>query len=170
MAKRFERHAKTAWEWGAEPSRSAERTAAAAENVAGPAKRAPGRKDRWARCKANNGGPHEPAIVLAAVAFPGHGGLKRAAECYWTPAWSRRRRCYEGVGWICRHEEHCRHCGKVFRASVRPGECPAYPGDPAQRAAAEADVGRYNERQAAWRSRKPPITGPQGYRRQRADA
>jgi hypothetical protein len=158
---RFERHARSRTDWDTQPSRSAERQAAAGE----PERQAPGRKDRRAHCKENAGGPHVPAVVFMAAVFRPDRG------CEWMPSWSRKERGYDGAGWYCRHEEHCSRCGKVLRVTVTDNECPAYPGNPVQRADAEADALRAQERQDAWRQRKRKIiTGPQGYRRKRAGA
>ena len=159
MPGRLERHARSKWDWGTGHSRSAQRLEAVTE----PDRKAPGRKDRKTRCKQNGGGPHVPAVAFIAP------GLS-AGDCRWVPCWSWRERRFDSTAWSCFHEEQCSLCGKVLRASVTLGECPAYPGDPAQRAAAEADAVRAQERQDAWRGRRKVITGPQGYRRRREKA
>jgi hypothetical protein len=162
---KHERHARSKWEWGSPSSRSAELTEVVTDQVADFDKtpQAPGRKDRRARCKAAHGGPHALAVIYVAAHHFGQDG------CRWGPGWNRRTRAWDGSSWRCGHEEHCSACGKVFRTSVDLEECPDYPGDPAQRADAEAEAVRVQERQAPWRwRRKPPVTGPQGYRRPRA--
>lgn len=160
MSKDSGRHARSKSDWDTQPSRSAERREAAAE----PDRQAPGRKDRRAQCKKNGGGPHIPAIVFIAPVFDSY------STCEWVPHWSRRKRSYNGTGWSCRHEERCSCCGRVLRMVVVPSECPAFPGDPVQRAAAEIDAVCAQERQDTWRGRRKVISGPQGYRRRRTEA
>ena len=170
MASKSERHArsKTDADGGSLPSRSAERSAAVAEEERDPARRAPGRKDTRARCRGKPGAEHVPVLVL-------HGSWPGDRECRWRVTWSFTDRAAR-VMWGCSHREECRNCGKVLR--TRPGiadaECPAYPGTREQRAEAEAALADAEERRRTWedrpRRRKPPVTGPQGYRRRRAEA
>ncbi|MGH3121085.1 MAG: hypothetical protein ACRDND_08635 [Streptosporangiaceae bacterium] len=159
MPRRFERHARSKWDWGTPPARSAERAAAAA----GPAGRAPGRKDRWARCKQNQGGPH--VLKIMPLGIPSHHPAR--AGCCWFPAYDRESRSYV-LSWSCRHHEACEACGKEARCSIRDDECPDYPGTSGQRAAAEREAAEWAERRARWKPRKPVPDGPQGYRRGRA--
>lgn len=151
----FVRHARSKSDWGTQPQRSAERREAASE----PAKRPPGRKDRWARCKGNHGGPHEMAITPHPGRYTGH-----PARCCWRPAWNHREGIH-AAAWSCRHHEACIHCGKEARSFVSRDECPDYPGTGGQRAAAEAQGAEWDEHRAALDTRRPVITGPQGYRR-----
>ena len=60
MPKRFERHARTAWEWGTPGSRRDELARAVSE----PAGKAPGKKDK-SLCKAAHWkGPHQPELRI----------------------------------------------------------------------------------------------------------
>lgn len=155
MPRRFERHKRTS-EWYAAPSRSTEvRQATGADPE--PARKAPGRKDTRRWCRGKPGVGHAPVLVFRPV-------LARLA-CAWRPDWP-----YEHACWECYHQEECGRCGKVLRTSwqLAAGECPAYPGDPAQRAAAEAECAEIRERvEASRQARRPVVTGPQGYRRRR---
>ncbi len=152
MPDQYDRHASSKWEWGGEPSRSQQRAAAASDDPA----RVPGRKDRWAKCKQNNGGPHEWGIAL-------------------NPGWSSRQGCGWSTGyryggwypkWSCAHREECTHCGKVLHHFLAPELCPAYPGTEEAKAAVEKKIEAYAQRAA--RPRKV-ITGQQGYRKKKAD-
>jgi hypothetical protein len=166
------RHARSKWEWGTPPSRSAERSQAAAEDVREPAKRAPARKDTRAWCRGKAGVEHVPVIAVDHTA-PHFGTSPR---CEWKALWDWKADAYH-VGWTCPHHEICDVCKKVLRDrwTVPSRECPAYPGDPAQRAAVEASIPelerQQQERLARRRMpRKPVITGPQGFRRRREKA
>ena len=166
MPRRFERHKRTKWEWGL-PARSGEvREAARADPD--PAKRAPARKDTKSWCRGKEGREH----VLHLVLVPDYLS-RRAKVCEWASAWSIDGQEYR-LGWVCMHREECVNCGRIFREhyDLKGEECPAYPGDAAQRAEAEAQVGRDEEQRASWLAsrphwRRPVITGPQGYRRRR---
>ena len=164
MGSKNERHARSKSEWGTEPSRSAERAAVVAEEEREPARRAPARKDTRNWCKGKEGVPHVPGLVLRRI-FP------RDHDCEWRPKWTSSA-C--PVVWACKHREACMRCGKVLREpwEIPARECPAYPGTEEQHAAAEAEAAEWLERREAslarWRHRKPPVTGPQGYRRRRA--
>lgn len=170
MSKQFERHAKSKWEWGTPPSRSAERSQAAAEDVRDPAKKAPARKDTRAWCRGKVGIEHIPVIVVdhSVPHFD-----RTDLRCKWRAYWDWKT---EGavVYWRCEHCEECINCGKVLRATVASRECPAYPGSAEQRAEAEAEIPgierRHQEHVGRWARRRPTITGPQGYRRRRTQA
>lgn len=161
MSGRHGRHARSRWEWGSQPSRSADRQAAAAEQIPGlgevVVKRPPGKKDKT-RCKGNGGRDHVPELTM--------GIYWSARTCGWKPVFHRRTRTYV-AGWGCGHRARCRHCGKVLRESwdLADSECPAYPGTREQRAAAEAEAVKWAERSHGWHRRKPPITGQLGYRK-----
>lgn len=165
------RHARSKWEWGTPPSRSAERSQAVAEDVREPAKKAPARKDTRSWCKGKVGTGHVPAIVVD-HAYPFRFD-RRTTGCHWRVGWSSDKAA-DIVFWGCLHHELCANCGKVLRDrwSLPSAECPAYPGSPEQRAEAEAELIETEKRRAEWegkrRTRKRPITGPQGYRRKRA--
>lgn len=164
MPGRFERHRRTKWEWGTPGARSGETRAAAAADP-DPAKRPPGRKDRRAWCKGKHGIEHAGAIILDAR----QAGWRSKNGCQWTPSWGIRLQEY-GTHWLCEHREVCTRCGRILRESSQLAveECPAYPGSGEQRAAAEVETAAREARRAASLSwRKPPVTGPQGYRRQR---
>jgi len=170
MPRRFERHARSRWEWGTEPGRSAQRTEAVAEGVREPARKAPARKDTRSWCRGKVGTEHIPVIVIDHTAphfTPG-------PQCEWKASWDWRTNAYF-VYWACPHHEICGQCQKVLRDrfNVLAHECPFYPGGSGQRAAVEASIPelerQQRERLARQRLRpKRVITGPQGYRRQRA--
>jgi hypothetical protein len=126
-----------------------------------PAKRGPGRKDTRNWCRGKTGVAHVPAIVFRSPMW------NDQAVCKWCPLYSRGL----DVTWCCYHREECDRCGKILRDGetfdLGDGECPDYPGQPEQRAEAEKEAIAAAERLAAWRRWKPPITGPQGYRRAR---
>jgi hypothetical protein len=133
-----------------------------------PAKKAPARKNTRSWCKGKVGVEHIPVLVLDHT-DPQFG---KAPPCRWAVGWSSTAR-KDVVYWRCPHHEVCGRCGKVLRDrwSVSITECPDYPGDPQQHAAADADLAECEKRRATWeqhRRRKPDITGPQGYRRKRA--
>jgi len=137
MPKRFERHARSAWEWGPAPARSDEvRRAATADP--NPAKRPPGRKDTKRWCRGKVGVEHE--LVPAVHSYYG-----RAYECGWRktgyyaltgplPAYPkgvpvpRRQRGVKrefvatGREWRCFHEWRCEACGKWLGPVIA---CPA---------------------------------------------
>ncbi len=150
-------------DWGRPPARSAELTTAVTADPE-PVKRPPGRKDTREWCRGKVGVPHQPAIVK------GNGKL----PCRWAGRYDYkliRRQDAWSVGWSCWHHEECSACGKILRATrhLNASECPAYPGRPEQRAQAEREAAAYPAqwRAAAAKHRKPPVTGPQGYRRKR---
>lgn len=163
MPGQFERHARSKWEWGTPGARSQEVQAAAGDDPE-PVKRPAGRKDTRHWCKGKPGVEHVPQLTLHSP-FP----WKRGGPCCrWVASWSSRDGEYAAC-WSCDHRETCSRCGKVLRDPIPAGECPAYPGTPQQRAVTEAEARAIKERVAQRRrwSRKPVITGPQGYRRKR---
>lgn len=162
MPGKLERHARSKWEWGLPGSRSAEVRTAAADDPE-PAKRPPGRKDTRAWCRGKPGVEHVRRLVLHPSPFK-----RGKLDCGWAPSWRTPDGEY-GACWSCDHREECARCGKILRDGILRSECPAYPGTPGQRAAAEEKAAEIRERIAQrrpWR-RKPVITGPQGYRRKR---
>lgn len=167
MPRRFERHARSKSDWGFPPARSAERASAATD----PDKRAPGRKDTRQWCKGKPGREHVPQIIRI------HDGY-RWRPCEWTPRYDWRAiRAGDNawvLKWTCGHIESCANCGKILRdlGNIPVAECESYPGTAARRAAAERDAADYLERwrEGRRRYRRPPITGPQGYRRPRQEA
>jgi hypothetical protein len=171
MSRQSARHARSKWEWDTPPSRSAERSQAAAEDVREPAKKAPGRKDTRAWCRGKVGVEHVPVIAVDHT-IP---ALKGGPRCEWKASWDWKAQAY-ATWWYCPHHEVCGKCGKVLRErrDILSRECPDYPGDPDQRAAVEASIPelekRRRERGVRWPYRKPVITGPQGFRRRRAGA
>jgi hypothetical protein len=155
------RHAGTAWQWGPNPSRSEIARRAAADDPQ-PPKRPPARKDTRSWCKGKVGREHIPVLELEPPALTNW-------ACGWRADWRVRAREY-GIGWACYHREVCQRCRKVLREprELARAECPAYPGDPAQKAAAEAEAVEMEERHWTWwQRRRRVIAGPQGYRRKR---
>lgn len=166
MPQEHDRHAQSKWEWGSEPSRSAQRAAAAAE----PDRRTPGRKDRRRWCRGKPGAEHVPELTVVSSFTP----RGQPGSCYWAPRYYARRGSpplsEQPVSWSCVHRETCAACGKVLRerCDLKTEECPLYPGDPAQRRAAEAKAAEWAGARPIkpWR-RKPPPDGPSHYRRPR---
>jgi len=162
MPKRFERHARTAWEWGTPGSRRDE----VARAVNEPAAKAPGKKDRNLCKAAHWKGPHQPELRMQTF------GWRRTASCKWAVSW--RSKDGEPL-WHCAHEEFCSGCGKVLRTGIGDEECPGFhPVTDDERAAIEAERAEHEVRVADVRARnhwqpKPPVTGKQGYRRKRDD-
>jgi hypothetical protein len=151
MPKRFERHARSAWEWGTPGSRRDETARAVGEQVVPEGKQSPGKKNRYLCKGAHWKSPHQPEIVKR-VAGPS------LLPCHWWTTW--RGEPY----WLCTHEEHCVGCGKVLRSSVPAEQCPEYhPMTAAERAEHQSRVTALRERRS--RRRKQLITGKQGFRR-----
>ena len=162
MPRRFERHARSAWEWGTPGSRSAELARAVSDDPAG--KAPPGKKNRDLCKAAHWRGPHQPELRMREY------GWRRAAVCLWAVSWRSR----DGEpSWHCGHEEVCTGCGKVLRLRIEDAECPGFhPITDAEREAIEAKRAEHEARVAAARARsrrqpKPPVTGKQGFRRKR---
>ena len=162
MPDQHERHAKSKWEWGSPGARSQEVQAAAADDPE-PPKRTPGRKDTRSWCRGKQGVEHVPELAWHPFLWkPGE------PDCRWRAAWSSRAGGEYVACWMCEHRETCARCGKVLRDRIPAAECPAYPGTPEDRAAAEEEALQIRERVAQRQTRwKPVITGPQGYRRKR---
>lgn len=162
----FERHSRhVERDWGSQPSRAQARAAAAEEPDVTPR----GQKDRWARCKANHGGPHDLQLRLL------RGGK---LPCGWVPGWDKKARAWSASepAWSCGHGIVCRHCGKIAASYLDCREsCPAYPGTPAQREAATRIAVARNDHAAAWRAKraqgkvKPPPPGTSRFRRKRKE-
>ncbi len=154
----LDRHARSKWEWGAPGARSQERAEAARDDPA--RSRTPSKKDPSLCNAAHWKGPHHPEIRVA------QDGFRHARECKWDVAWTR-----DEPGRFCRHEEACAGCGKILRDRLSRDECPDFlPVTLEQHAAIMAEIERRREELAVSRSRfrKPPITGPQGYRKRRS--
>ncbi|HEY1705536.1 MAG TPA: hypothetical protein VGG75_38110 [Trebonia sp.] len=159
MPKRFERHARSAWERGTPGSRRDE----VARAVTEPAAKAPGKKDRDLCKAAHWKGPHQPQLRMRV--YPG----PRPGRCQWSAGWRSNGK----LAWYCDHQEVCAGCGKVLRSWIGATECPDFHEVTAaeravieeKRAEAEAQVTAQRSR---W-PRKPPVTGRQGYRRKRPD-
>lgn len=162
VPKRFERHARSRWEWGAPGSRRGELARAVSDDAPG---KAPGKKN-GNLCKAAHWkGPHQPALRMRDF------GWRRSASCKWAVSWLSK----DGEpSWHCGHEEFCSGCGKVLRTGIDDGECPDFhPITDQGRAAIEAKRAEDEAQIAAARTRdrwqpKPAVTGPQGYRRRKA--
>ena len=155
-----ERHAKSKWEWGSEPARSQQDRDAVTEPEH---KRPPGKKNTKLWCKGHEGRPHQLAITL-----DGRYRTYQPGRCRWYPRWEWREKRYV-LRWTCVHQETCTACGKVLRyqGSLGDADCPAYPGDGKQKAEALAQALEWQERRNRISLRKPVITGPTHYRRQR---
>lgn len=158
----YERHARGGEYYDDQSSRSEQRRRAAAEALA---KRPPGKKDP-ALCKAAHWkGPHKPEFRIR------ESGWRRSTGCGWGPSWRDPGK----VTWHCKHDELCSGCGKVLRTRIPDEECPDYhPLTLAELDAIEAKLAEERKRISAARIRsqwqpKPPVTGPQGYRRRRPD-
>lgn len=163
MPGRFERHRRSKWEWGTPGSRSAETRTAASPDPE-PARKAPAKKDTRHWCRGKQGVEHVPHLVLDERA-PGYHKM----GCQWGTSWRVRQRDYT-VRWQCQHREICTRCSKILREpwEIGSAECPVYPGDEAQRAAAGIEADEATARHTSWWSgRRKAITGPQGYRRNR---
>lgn len=174
MPSPFERHSRPD-EWSGQPSRSQLRRAAAEEDggtdrsvnssgVVG--RRVPGKKDK-SLCKAAHWkGPHQPEIVLANETWED----QFRSRCRWEPRWGREDDGH-AVRWHCEHKIHCAGCGRIIEYRIPKETCPAYPGTEEQRSVAQQRAFERNEERRTskppWR-RKPPITGPQGYRKKKA--
>lgn len=164
MPGKFERHARSRWEWGTPGSRSGDLRRAVDDDPAG--KPPPGRKDP-SRCKGNHGGPHIPVIAL-------HHETPEdefRSRCRWIPVWSRKEKTCV-AGWHCEHVERCVKCGLIIERFAGRDRCPVYPGTEEQKAVAEQEAFEWNERRRTASNRlssvrKPVINGPQGYRRKR---
>ena len=166
MPKRFERHARSAWEWGTPGSRRDDLARAVTEQgipeVAPEGRRPPGKKDP-SLCKAVHWkGPHQPVLRMRQF------GWRRAVSRKWAISWRSR----DGEpSWHCAHEEFCSGCSKILRTGINAGECPAFhPITDAEREAIEAERAEDEARAAAVRARsrrqpKPPVT--KGFRRRR---
>jgi hypothetical protein len=154
---RLERHRRAGSRsdyWDAQPPRSAERSAAAAE----PDIRPPGRKDRWAHCKELKG-PHKFAFAIS------RWNTRHRTCCGWTVGWNIAA-AQEVIFWACVHQESCQGCGKIKRESIRAGECPDYRVATAEELAVlKAELAQCHAWRASWPVRRAPVTGPQGYRK-----
>ena len=162
------RHARTSEPgWGPAPSRSAQRRLAAMTDPE-PAKRPPGKKETKRWCKGKVGREHVRGLVFSAWAV-----ARGKERCGWASRWNIHIRGYR-LTWACRHREVCVNCGRVFREpwDLAPEECPAYPGDREQQAAAEAQAVKDQERRDEWLLRyarpRRVITGRQSYRKPKA--
>lgn len=155
----YERHARNSeWAWGGNASRSQQRTAAANDDPVQPQRR--GKRVRSPeRCKASRDGLHHGEIILLSPADE--------ARCIWKPYWRRDPGDKELSWWECAHAEQCTECGNILVKRGNLGRrCPAYPGDPGQKQAAEQETLRRIARPRQFRS-WPVINGPQGYRKQK---
>jgi hypothetical protein len=161
----FERHARGPDDWSGNPGRGLALAAVVADQLAdpAPAKLPPAPKNTRDNCKGKPGRPHIPVIALPHTATP-------VFSCKWTARYDRDVGDDGGfiTQWSCWHRERCERCEKVIREGwqLTRAECDAYPGDPAQQAATEADAAAWTARPR--RPRRPAPDGPQGYRRPKA--
>jgi hypothetical protein len=157
MPDQHERHGRSKWEWGTPGARSQERAAAARDDPA--RSQVPGKKDSDLCKGAHWKAPHQPELQLRQP------GWRRSRPCEWDISW----RDPDKPSWYCAHEEVCSGCGKILRTGIEADECPRYhPITDAERAALDVKRAERETRVAAARGRwrpKPPITGPQGYRK-----
>jgi hypothetical protein len=161
----FDRHSRAGRRDCAEsqPSRSRQRTGAAAEHlhpeIVPQGKRPPAKKDPDLCKAAHWKGPHKPGPLQKRQPF-----WRRDTPCRWGTSWSG-----EEPRWECWHEETCSGCGKVLRTGISGRECPEWhPMTDAERAAVDAKIERHREFLAGRAGHRPVITGPQGYRRPKA--
>jgi hypothetical protein len=176
MPQEHDRHSKSSSEWGTEPSRSQQRAAAASDD---PTRASLPSKQKKGVCKGADGWHLDHDLVFTREQAIG-GGDK--PPCHWAALgnWvaSERRYIYT-PGWSCTHEERCARCGHLERHGFQirnDGDCPdrdsadpTVPGGVLRDC--EAKQRDVDERSAKWaeriRFRKPPVTGPQGYRKPR---
>ena len=135
MPGRFERHARSKWDWGLPGSRSAEvRDAAQADPE--PARKAPAKKDTRRWCRGKPGVKHRVVIVLHSP-YGHRCGWRRTGHWVQTgPSlpkgvpvpkrwrWSQRGNREFVVTdrtWVCLHERQCITCSKFL------GPAPACP-------------------------------------------
>jgi hypothetical protein len=146
-------------DWGSEPSRSAERSAAVAVEEQDPSRRPPGKKDRRAYCKPTHG-QHTPTLVK-------RGTFTKA--CRWRLDFDPRHREWVPE-WLCFHEEVCSGCGKVLSV-IGEKDCPDW-HEPAgsEREKLDAEIARRTAVRNEYEARKPVPAGPQGYRRAKGGA
>lgn len=143
-------------DWDTEPSRSAERASAIADEERDPSKRSPGRKDKD-HCKPARG-PHVPVMVN-----PSWCANKK---CQWRLEWQHRTRSW-APEWLCFHQQACSACGKFFR-HMNGDECPDWhPIRTEQQQAFDEEIARRTAARQRYESRKPVAIGPQGYRRKK---
>jgi hypothetical protein len=147
--------------WGRQPPRSAQRAAAADP----PEVKGRAAKDRWEKCKANNGGPHVLILRQRVDVLTGE-----PAACGWGFA---AYRDYEIV-YRCGHDEACQFCGKVSKRRLTAEDCPGYaPVTPRETARIARETAAHVTRTEEWRlkwykNRGPkPAPGVSGYRRKR---
>jgi hypothetical protein len=161
----YERHARGPDDWGGNPGRGPALAAVVADQLAdpAPAKIPPAPKNTRDNCKGKPGRPHVPVITMPP-------GTRPPFACKWIPHWDRDGHEYDGASWHCSHRERCDRCEKILREGweLTWAECDAYPGDPEQKARAEADAAEWAARpRGGWRRRSIP-PGRQGYRRPKA--
>ena len=156
----FERHGSNKWEWGTSPSRSQQRREAAVKSDPEPPKKGRNKSKNTALwCRGKEGVPHRETLKM-------YSHYNRST-CGWHPLWDRRSRDFE-VGWWCGHQAVCAECGRIIEDRIPVERCPRYPGTPEEKKATELRLVKtreeYEARMAKYR-RKPPITGPQHYRK-----
>jgi hypothetical protein len=159
----MERHRAGKYDWDVPPARSAELAAVVTEQLrhgiaADP--RAPARKNTRHWCRGRPGREHQRQLREVQNSF-------HPRSCEWRPRiWDSSE-----VAWHCAHEEFCAACGKILRTSCQLAlaDCPAYPGSPEQKAAAEAQAAQVTERYLTWSQRRnQQIHGRQSYRKPKA--
>lgn len=82
------------------------------------ARRAPAKKDTRTWCRGKVGVEHEPEIAVGR-------DWPATPRCHWYSQWGLRngRRDWH-FGYMCRHIERCRVCGKVSSHFLEPKQCP----------------------------------------------
>lgn len=167
----FDRHSKSKWEWGSEPARGQQRADAISDT---PRKKRPPRKQPDA-CKGNHWDPHVYEVVKQA-----------GTPCYWNAVlrFNKGSQVTCTPGWVCNHLRKCKFCGRIGESTdgakfnwrsghIKAEECPEYDAyvPMTVRKACAVKLLEYNERMERFRSKmrpkKPPINGPQGYRKRK---
>lgn len=131
MPGRFERHARSRWQWGTPGSRSAE-VRGAAQADPDPAKRAAGRKNTKRWCRGKPGVEHRRVIVLHSQYGHKCGWRETGHWVYAGPRlprgvpvpgpWRRNREfVVTDRRWQCLHEVQCLACQKYLGPAP---ECP----------------------------------------------
>jgi hypothetical protein len=166
----FERHAKSKWDYGSEPARNQQRAEAANDDPG--RKRKPKKKSPDA-CKQNHWGPHEYVLFKERTVKDPN------PPCRWSPIIRYKSPVECEPEWFCHHVLKCKHCGRIggpttgnsnWRNGRIPAQqCPEFNPDVPDSVHEECEktLEHHFEFRARRAQRKPPITGPKGYRKKR---